>query len=579
MTGLPRPRLPSLSPPLRIAAAGSVAAALAATGLWWLGNQLLPPLIATARAQLEQQLGLLMGHRLQLGPLRHLGLDGLTVGPSRLLPAAQDRSSVQAQALRLSLDPLASLQRRVPVLELRLIGARADLHRNASGQFWVLGSVPAGGEPARLELRIGVQRSGLVLLHHPGSRQPAQRLQISGQVTIVPHQQSLRGRLHLSLPQTPGSLRLGITGQLQHSRWQLQLQPLALSLAALQQSLPARSRLAGRLDGDLRLDLSPERLRCHGALQLRQLRWWQPGLPAALAADHLPLRCRGTQLQLPASPWRLAGWRGRLAAELDLNQRLKLRLWAQPPATPVFGGGSIQAQLQGLWRADGLRQGQLELWSGASRLVAAGQFAARSDLTGWWRLDPRDLPAGRQLPAWLQQQPIGGRFRLQGPLGSPQLAITTQLSGRDPHLGAWRASLHWHRGLLRLERFAAPHLQARAELPLALRPGGGLHSGALNAWIDLRAFPLMRLDAWVGTRLQGQLDARGWLRGSLQAPATDLQLALHSPAAGPLRLRESWRGRLQGDGQTARLALNPMTPGLPGLLQARLDRRWIPTRV
>ena len=580
MTGLPPRRIlrPPPPPPLLLAAA-LAAAALLARGFWLLGERLLQHGYGLARSRLEQQLGEVMGHPLQLGPLRGIGADGLSIGPSRLLPGPQDGSSVQVDGLRLGLDPLASLQRRAAVLELRLVGGRADFRPNAAGQFWVLGRLPPGGESPRLHVRIGVQRSGLVVVHGPGPGLRSQPLQIHGYVAIAPHEQSLQGRLGFAFPQSPGSLRLRFAGHWQREQWQLQLQPLGLSLASLQPYLPGRARLHGRLQGDLRLDLTPGRLRCAGELQLQQLRWWQPGLPAAIEAERLPLACRGQRLQLPASPWRLAGWRGRLAAQLGLDRRLTVRLWAEPPAAFAAGAGPLQAQLRGRWQQGGLQGSQLELWSGASRLVAAGRLAAASDLAGWWRLDPQDLPTARRLPAWLWSHPIGGRFRLQGPLGRPRLAVEARLGGRDPLLGAWQASLRWRQGLLRLERFEAPHLQARAELPLASRPGGGLRTGALNAWIDLRAFPLARLDALVGARLRGRIDARGWLRGPLPALATDLQLGLHAPGAGPLLLRESWRGRLRGAGGAAQLTLASLAPALPGRLEARLDRSWFPTRV
>jgi translocation and assembly module TamB len=68
----------------------------------------------------------------------------------------------------------------------------------------------------------------------------------------------------------------------------------------------------------------------------------------------------------------------------------------------------------------------------------------------------------------------------------------------------------------------------------------------------------------------------------------DLELLVREPGAGPLWLRESWRGRLQapalpfGPEQRAgggRLSLMALAPAPAGRIEAWLDRSWVPVRI
>ena len=90
------------------------------------------------RPLLERRLSQLLGHPLRLGPFERLGLAGLEVGPTRLLPTTSDLSRVDAGGLRLRFDPLASWQLGGPVLQLDLRDVRADLRRDASGAASVI---------------------------------------------------------------------------------------------------------------------------------------------------------------------------------------------------------------------------------------------------------------------------------------------------------------------------------------------------------------------------------------------------------------------------------------------------------
>ena len=123
-------------------AAGFAGAGLV-VGVFWF-DRIAAGIYGRLKPSLERQIGSAMGRPLSLGPYRGLRPDGLWIGPSRFLAGQKDGSTASVEAARLRIDPLASLWLRGAVLDLGLQRARADLRRNSTGQFWVLGSVPPG---------------------------------------------------------------------------------------------------------------------------------------------------------------------------------------------------------------------------------------------------------------------------------------------------------------------------------------------------------------------------------------------------------------------------------------------------
>jgi translocation and assembly module TamB len=115
--------------------------------LAWGGDQALRRLYQHWQPRLEQTLGRVLGHPLALGPYQGLAWDGLRLGPSRIGAGPTDASSVAVRSVAVSLDPLASLRLRLPVLHVTLAGVRADLRRNRQGQYWVPGRLALGFSP------------------------------------------------------------------------------------------------------------------------------------------------------------------------------------------------------------------------------------------------------------------------------------------------------------------------------------------------------------------------------------------------------------------------------------------------
>lgn len=580
MKGLPRNLLlTAVSPPWRRAAL--IGLGVGGAGVLVLSaDRLLERLYEGLRPRLERQVGRVMGRELQLGPYQGLGPDGLRVGPSRFLRGPKDGSTAAVRSLRLLIDPLGSWRRGQLVLDISLAGARADLRPNRDGQVWVLGTLPPGGQPLRLELHFRLLEPGDLALHGLGGRPQPLRLQVAGQVGVFPRQRRLDGRVRSWLPAKTGSALLVGGGSWQRRLWGVDVMAEQVSLQPLLRWLPRSVTLEGRADGRLRLGLERGRFRCGGQLLLSGVTWRQPGLTGPIRGERLPLSCDDSRLSVATSPWRYGNWGGLVSGALTGERDLSVRLTARPPASAGLPAGALKAQLQGRWRQGAVRGTRLDVETGASRLQALGSLGRSVDLAGWWRLNPADLPGQARLPDWLRRQPISGRFDLSGPLGAPQLQLASELQANHPLLGPWQAAVRWSRGELQLQRLEAAHLSARATLPLRPRPGRGLEAGPLQAWLDLRDFPLAGLGPLLGTRLQGRLDARGELRGPLAALVPDLSLALRHPAAGPLALREAWSGRLQGaSGGGGLLQLQALSPSLDGRISARLDRRWRPTQV
>ncbi|KEF43276.1 MAG: hypothetical protein ER33_00595 [Cyanobium sp. CACIAM 14] len=557
-------------------AAGLVGGGLAVGVVWF--DRIVGTLYGRLRPGLERQIGAVMGRPLLLGPYQGLRPDGLWIGPSRFLRGPLDGSTASVEGLRLRLDPLASLSLRGAVLDLGLKRARAELQPNARGQVWVLGTLPPGREPPRLDLHLSLLEPGAVRLTGSGAAARPLDLKLAGRVDLRLHRRELDLGLRLQPPAGGGggSLLLSLTGQWQTQHWQGRLTARRFPLSLLRPALPFSDRpggvLAGEAEGRLGLMVATGPARCDGGLELRQLRWQLDARAQPLTAERLPIRCRDRALILPSSPWRFGSWEGRLAARADADHRLDLQLEARPPARHPLGARPLKADLQGDWGEGQLRIRRLTGRLGGSSLEARGSVGRSLAIAARWRLDPKDLPLGARLPAWLRD-PLAGTLQADGRLAAPRLRLETARQ-TQPLLGSWQAALVWNERLLRLERFRSDHVEATARLPLAFQAGKGLVAGRLEARLDVRAYPLARLRPVLGTFLQGRLDAQGLIAGPLAELRPDLRLRLAQPGAGPLLLRETWSGSLR----ERSLDLTAVAPTPQGRITALLDRRWQPVR-
>ena len=110
------------------------------------------------RPELEMSLSRPLGHPVSIGAYEGLRPWGVSLGPTKILPTASDRSSVSLDGVTVGLDPLASLRQWQPVVQLKLRGLRADLQRNADGSFWKPGRTDGSKSLPKVELRYALEK-------------------------------------------------------------------------------------------------------------------------------------------------------------------------------------------------------------------------------------------------------------------------------------------------------------------------------------------------------------------------------------------------------------------------------------
>jgi translocation and assembly module TamB len=551
----PVPASSSLAPPPWPRGSGGVRLLAALTGgcgtlflLAWGGDQALRKLYQHWRPRLEQPLSQLSGHPVELGEYQGLGWGGLRIGPSRISPGRLDGSTVLVRSVSVSLDPLASLRQRLPVLHVGLAGVRAELRRNSQGQYWVPGRLDPGTKPPRLDLRLRLVDPAMLTLLPSGAS-----LRLTGRGAVRPHRSELELAAWLGSEAAAGELAMELQGNWQSQRWGGTLRAKGLQLAPLQRLLGVPGLLAGKADGTFALAWRDRQPFCKGGAQLRQLRWRPATGVTRLELPFSQLRCSGQALELDRSAWR----------------------WGAP------GGKGLQGTLrfEGLWQRNQLLVRQFELARGSSWLRLKGSLARSFELTGQWQLRPGDLPLQAGTPEWVLNQQVGGSVLARGPWSLPQLQARFGQPS-NPLLGPWDAVLDWRDKRLVLQRFSSAHLSARGVLPLGLQAGEGLVPGQLDLSLELQRYPLERLELLVGAQMWGILQASGRVRGPLHALTPDLDLRIDQPGAGPLSLRENWQGNWLGDpAGGGRLRMQALAPAPVGVLTARLDSSWVPLQV
>ncbi|PHX68445.1 MAG: DUF490 domain-containing protein [Cyanobium sp. Baikal-G2] len=551
----PVPASSSLAPPPWPRGSGGVRLLAALSGgcgtlflLAWGGDQALRKLYQHWRPRLEQPLSQLSGHPVELGEYQGLGWGGLRIGPSRISPGRLDGSTVLVRSVSVSLDPLASLRQRLPVLHVGLAGVRAELRRNSQGQYWVPGRLDPGTKPPRLDLRLRLVDPAMLTLLPSGAS-----LRLTGRGAVRPHRSELELAAWLGSEAAAGELAMELQGNWQSQRWGGTLRAKGLQLAPLQRLLGVPGLLSGKADGTFALAWRDRQPFCKGGAQLRQLRWRPATGVTRLELPFSQLRCSGQALELDRSAWR----------------------WGAP------GGKGLQGTLrfEGLWQRNQLLVRQFELARGSSWLRLKGSLARTFELTGQWQLRPGDLPLQAGTPEWVLNQQVGGSVSARGPWSLPQLQARFGQPS-NPLLGPWDAVLAWRDKRLVLQRFSSAHLSARGVLPLGLQAGEGLVPGQLDLSLELQRYPLERLELLVGAQMWGILQASGRVRGPLHALTPDLDLRIDQPGAGPLSLRENWQGNWLGDpAGGGRLRMQALAPAPVGVLTARLDSSWVPLQV
>ncbi|MEO1001550.1 MAG: translocation/assembly module TamB domain-containing protein [Cyanobacteria bacterium J06638_7] len=520
-----------------------------ATALVFSLNRLAAEAYRRLQPGVERQLSSSLGQPVELGVFRGLGWQGLRLGASRVRSLPSHPSGVELAGIGLRLDPIASLRRRLPVLEVNLEGVEANLRPNAQGSYWRLPAADPSAEPPGLVARVRLPQPALVRIERAGVHS---QLTLRGSVVIEPQRNQASGLLQLrpgdSALSNAGSLQLRGGGNWRANRWQGRLSSRGVALKWPAALVAAGGVVDGRVDGQLQLAWEAGKPRCQGELRMGPVSWRAQASQPALLLDRPRLRCQGTTVTLAQSGW-------------------------------SWGERSGQFGLQARWQPDKLLLEQLELSSGRSWLWARGALTPDPVLSGDWQLAPADLPLPPGVGPELVGSQLRGSLRLAGSWSRPQLS-TRVSQASNPLLGPWQASLRWRDQRLLLDQLASAHLSGRGSLPLSLVAGQGLRSGALDLSLRLDRYPLPRLSPLLGADLRGVVDAEGTIRGPLSGLTPEFFLRLDQPGAGPLLVAETWSGNWFGDpagGGRLRLASRGQEP--QGRLEARLDRRWVPVAV
>ena len=138
----------------RVVISGLGLTVVAAAAVWLTADRLIARAVNGLRPSLEEQLSLPLGHPIEIGPYRGLGLDGIGIGPIKIRSGPKDSSTVRVQQLSLGIDPLSSIRHLRLVVVARLKGAEVNLNRNEKGEFWVPGPRPQGDFLHRVDLRV-----------------------------------------------------------------------------------------------------------------------------------------------------------------------------------------------------------------------------------------------------------------------------------------------------------------------------------------------------------------------------------------------------------------------------------------
>ncbi|MDA7685214.1 translocation/assembly module TamB domain-containing protein [bacterium] len=594
----------------RVVISGLGLTVVAAAAVWLTADRLIARAVNGLRPSLEQQLSTPLGHPIEIGPYRGLGLDGIGIGPIRIRPGTKDASTLRVQKLSLGIDPLSSIRHLRLVVVARLHGASVNLSRNQQGQFWVPGPRPDGEFLHRVDLRVRLVDPAKIRVE-PANLQ----LSFAGAARLRLNEKWADGAFQIAL-RDRGSVTLKGRAYWDRPEFQLTTQLKRIRLNRLQGLLPMAQpiELGGQVGGDLSFDWNRGQTSCGGGLSVVGLTVSGKPLKHALASQQLRLHCAGDRLTIPRSQWRYGPYRADLGGQVHLNKRfdliatlkelnqdnqLAMRLdgdWSQPrfklagkwrlPEAKVLDEPvAIDLQVRGDGRRPKAWKASLEtlaLKAPGVSVKAEGALYPLLDIkTKQLQLVGKAWKGLPLIPELLgTKAPLNGELRVSGPSLSPRLQLALNQDS-NPLLERWSLQADWSsdQGLLSLNRFSSPQFKADAVLPLQIGKGG-LQVGALESNVRLQDYPLSRIGPLLGTEMDGTIAADGEVRGPLQSLQPDLQLEINSPRAGAIRLVERWEGRFEGrQGGGGQLQMASVGAVISGSLAAQLGGNWFPETV
>ena len=552
------------------------------------------------RPDLERSLSGPLGHPLKIGTYEGLRPWGMALGPSRILPSAQDRSELSLAGLEVRLAPLASLRRLQPVVQLTLHKVRGQLEANQEGRYWTFGAPGGKADLPRLGLQYRLADPALLRF---GPQE--QTLELRSQGSVLLGEAFFSTESDLRWVDGKGSVRLDGQGHWNRPSFRLRSRLDRLSLQRLEAVIAPSQDLdvSGHLQGDVQISWTGGSWNCRGDVGLTRLKL------ASLQSQRLSIGCTGDQLKLAPTTLRFGSFEALASGSVALNRHfdlradvrgtdaspaiqdpLKLRItgpWQEPQWSadgqiqlPESMGLNTALRLNGQWRTPWLPSQQravvvdrFQLSAPGLRFGLAGTIGSNLDLRSTdLQIDPRFWSAVPSLQAGLgHTAPILGSIDVRGALSSPDLTLNFGQAA-NPLLERWSFQTRWSPddSVLVLDRFTSPVLRLEARLPLQLQQGG-IQSGLLQSGFELKPLALSRLTPLIGTPLEGRVAARGRLNGPLSALQPDITFMLDQPRFGAFQVPERWQGSLSGElGRGVRLEMAAQSPPVRGSLLAEL---------
>ncbi len=591
----------------RVVISGLGFTVLAAAAVWISVDRLIAGAVDRLRPSLERQLASPLGHPIQIGSYRGLGLHGIGIGPISIPPGTNDASTLRLQKLTLGIDPLSSIRQFRLVLVARLKGVNVNLRRNQNGQFWVPGPRKHGEFHQRVDLRVRLVDPAKIRVQ-PGQLQ----LSLAGATRLRLNEKWADGAFKVRLPDR-GTLNLKGRARWDHPELQISTRLERIRLDRLNGLLPMEKpfQMQGQVGGNLTVGWNQGQASCGGALSVVGVKVSGEPLQHSLESRQLRLSCKDDRLSIPRTQWSYGPYRASLGGQLQLNKNLDLRAilkeinkdsqlaltlngeWSQPrlrlagawrlPSSNLLDQPiGIDLQVRG----DGRRRkhwkatlDRLSLRAPGLVVKAKGPLFPQLDVKTQQLLLSGQAWKGLPLvPALLgTKDPLKGGLRVSGPTRAPRLQLALNQIN-NPLLEDWSLQVDWSakQGLLRLKRFRSPQLNAEAALPLQVGKGG-IRVGELKSNLRLEGYPLSRVGSLLGTVMDGSIAAKGKISGPLQSLQPDLQIEVNSPRAGAIRLVENWKGRFEGrPGGGGQLRMASVGAVIPGSFDALLGANWLP---
>ena len=272
--------------------------------------------VSRFRPDLERALSGPLGHPLTIGPYKGLRPWGMALGPSRVLPSAEDRSELSLAGLEVRLAPLASLRRLQPVVQLTLHKLRGQLEANREGGYWTFGA--PGGNAELPRLGIQYRLADPALLRFGPQRQT---LELRSQGSVLLGEAFVSTESQLRWVDGKGSVRLDGQGHWDRPSFRLRSRLDRLNLKRLVAVIAPSQDLdaSGQLRGDVQISWTGGAWNCRGDVGLTNLKL------ASLQSRRLRVGCTGDQLQLEPTTLRFGSFEAFASGSVALSRRFDLR--------------------------------------------------------------------------------------------------------------------------------------------------------------------------------------------------------------------------------------------------------------